>query len=415
MNNRQFEPAEQSFRQALSMQPGHRDALLGLSFLMRETGRHFEAAGLLYTLVERHPGEATVHHRLGMTLMTAGRLRESLIHLRLACQLERTNPHFRLSLGTALLLAGHTGEAQESFQMAMLADNSLGAAMADPRTPFPLRRDLQLAQLTLAAMFSGFNEQTLDEVAAAFPGADLDRLTRGLGCLVGDRPPFTNPLRKGAQLYLPDIPELPWVDAQSIPWTAAVLERQDEIRRELDALFSADESFVPYVAAAAGESATGTDVDDLRGSMAWNSYHLYKNGTRIDAHCERCPVTAGIFDKAPIPRIRHHSPEIFFSRLRPGAHIRPHFGLMNIRLTLHLPLVIPADCGITVAGETRQWRHGEILAFDDSFEHEAWNHSAEERVVLIFEAWHPAVTAAEKMGIERVFELRRDWLDRFDG
>jgi hypothetical protein len=33
--------------------------------------------------------------------------------------------------------------------------------------------------------------------------------------------------------------------------------------------------------------------------------------------------------------------------------------------------------------------------FDDHFEHEAWNHTAEERIVLIADIWHPALTATE--------------------
>ena len=40
--------------------------------------------------------------------------------------------------------------------------------------------------------------------------------------------------------------------------------------------------------------------------------------------------------------------EAFFSRLVPGAHIPPHYGLTNTRLTVHLPLIVPEDCGIRV-------------------------------------------------------------------
>jgi hypothetical protein len=33
--------------------------------------------------------------------------------------------------------------------------------------------------------------------------------------------------------------------------------------------------------------------------------------------------------------------------------------------------------------------------FDDHFEHEAWNHTDEDRIVLIADIWHPALTATE--------------------
>ncbi len=33
--------------------------------------------------------------------------------------------------------------------------------------------------------------------------------------------------------------------------------------------------------------------------------------------------------------------------------------------------------------------------FDDHFEHEAWNHTDEDRIVLIADVWHPSLTATE--------------------
>jgi len=38
-----------------------------------------------------------------------------------------------------------------------------------------------------------------------------------------------------------------------------------------------------------------------------------------------------------------------------------------------------------VAGETRRWQEGDVLVLDDRVEHEAWNLTAEERVVLLFD------------------------------
>ncbi|CAM9788851.1 unnamed protein product, partial [Discosporangium mesarthrocarpum] len=32
---------------------------------------------------------------------------------------------------------------------------------------------------------------------------------------------------------------------------------------------------------------------------------------------------------------------------------------------------------------------GKCLLFDDCFEHEVWNHSNKERVILLFDLWHP--------------------------
>jgi len=97
-----------------------------------------------------------------------------------------------------------------------------------------------------------------------------------------------------------------------------------------------------------------------------------------------------------------HTPEAFFSILKPGTHIPPHFGLSNLKLAVHLALLIPASCGIRVGAETRHWEEGKCLIFDDSFEHEAWNRSAELRAVLIVEAWNPGLSGVEREAIGRI-------------
>ena len=60
-------------------------------------------------------------------------------------------------------------------------------------------------------------------------------------------------------------------------------------------------------------------------------------------------------------------------------------------LRCHLPLIVPAGnkCAIRVGDETREWKEGELMIFDDSFEHEAWNRSDEMRVVLMFDIPNP--------------------------
>jgi beta-hydroxylase len=53
-------------------------------------------------------------------------------------------------------------------------------------------------------------------------------------------------------------------------------------------------------------------------------------------------------------------------------------------LRCHLGLEIPSgDLGLRIGGETRVWQPGKCLVFDDTAEHEAWNHTDADRVVLI--------------------------------
>ncbi len=76
---------------------------------------------------------------------------------------------------------------------------------------------------------------------------------------------------------------------------------------------------------------------------------------------------------------------------------------------VHLPLVVPQPCAIRAGSETRTWTPGECLIFDDSYEHEAWNHSDETRMVLIFEAWNPLLTEVEREGLRKLIRAVDDW------
>ncbi len=55
-------------------------------------------------------------------------------------------------------------------------------------------------------------------------------------------------------------------------------------------------------------------------------------------------------------------------------------------------MVIPENVFFRVGTETRQWQEGQVLVFDDSFEHEVWHNGTSDRIILSIDVWHPAVT-----------------------
>ena len=56
----------------------------------------------------------------------------------------------------------------------------------------------------------------------------------------------------------------------------------------------------------------------------------------------------------------------------------------------------PKGSAERVGGETREWQEGKAWVFDDTIEHEAWNDSSLPRTILIFDIWHPQLTALER-------------------
>ena len=93
-----------------------------------------------------------------------------------------------------------------------------------------------------------------------------------------------------------------------------------------------------------------------------------------------------------------------FSVLKAKTHIPPHWGMLNTRLIVHLPLIVPSDCRLRVGNEIRPVEAGKAMIFDDSIEHEAWNDSDETRVVLLFEIWRPELDAGERRALTAMME-----------
>ncbi len=72
---------------------------------------------------------------------------------------------------------------------------------------------------------------------------------------------------------------------------------------------------------------------------------------------------------------------------------------------MHLPLLVPADCALNVIGAgEHHWREGELMMFDDTFQHEAWNRSDQYRVILLMDCWNPALTPVERRAVTQLIE-----------
>jgi aspartate beta-hydroxylase len=117
----------------------------------------------------------------------------------------------------------------------------------------------------------------------------------------------------------------------------------------------------------------------------------------------------------PWPDQPGRTPVAMFSLLKPRTRIPPHVGVSNARLVTHLPLIIPPGCGFRVGNQSRQWVPGQAWVFDDTIEHEAWNDSEQLRVVLIFDIWHPELSAVERRMITAMTEAQNLFQGRAGG
>jgi aspartyl/asparaginyl beta-hydroxylase (cupin superfamily) len=239
------------------------------------------------------------------------------------------------------------------------------------------------------------------------PAPDLARIAKACWVQTHLMPvEFRTPLQRPGIFYVPELPPLPVAGRERFPWAPRLEAATAAIRAEYLAAVAAGTPLAPYVE----EDVQNPIWQPLRGQPDWSSLHLFKSAKEQPA-ARLFPRTLEALAEIEMFRVGGTTPmEVFFSRLLPGTHIPPHFGVSNHRLTLHLPLIVPEGCSIRVGAQTLHWREGELLAFDDSFEHEAWNRGTSERVVLIFETHHPDLSAGERLAIEHAYERRGQWL-----
>ena len=173
--------------------------------------------------------------------------------------------------------------------------------------------------------------------------------------------------------------DLGTVGTQVFPWHRSLEDHWGTIRAELDHLLK-------YREALANFQDISTDQATITDDDRWKTYFLYGFGFRAEANCERCPETARLV--ASVPGMK----TAMFSILAPGKHIPEHRGPYKGLIRYHLGVKIPSDregCRIRIGDQSMSWAEGESLFFDDTYAHEVWNDTDEERVVLFLDVVRP--------------------------
>lgn len=268
-----------------------------------------------------------------------------------------------------------------------------------PRVAEALARGRAFLAKHYAELADTLDAELARELSALGPAAR--RFNACIDTVLGRRAIYVNECHG---LHFPFLPADEYFDRSHFPWFDRIEARTDAIRAEALALLrNGGEAIRPYVRQEAGTPAN--KWSPLDNSLDWSACFLWEYGVRNDAVCDLCPETMAALGEAPQNDIPGKAPSAFFSILAPGAHIPPHTGVTNTRAIVHLPLVVPDGCRFRVGGETRTWREGEAFAFDDTIEHEAWNDSAEPRIVLIFDVWNPHLTTEEQNLLQRFYAV----------
>jgi aspartyl/asparaginyl beta-hydroxylase (cupin superfamily)/Tfp pilus assembly protein PilF len=302
------------------------------------------------------------------------------------------DPYFYPALLGKAMLLDRTGNKR---QAARVYKDALSIAPADDQLPPEMRGAFRRAREAVeqnAAELESSLRSRLEHVIARHHGENLARFEECTDVALGRKRIYT---QKPVMLHYPGLPAIQYYDRNEFPWLTRLEEASGTIREELEVILREDSAEMrPYVLHP--EGAPLNQWAELNRSLRWSVFFLWEHGQRIEAHCARCPQTAAIFESLPLMDLAGFSPNVMFSVLAPHTHIPAHCGDTNVRLVGHLPLIIPPDCRFRVGNETREWQYGKAWIFDDTIEHEAFNDSDEVRVILIFDAWNPHVTMAER-------------------
>jgi aspartate beta-hydroxylase len=304
----------------------------------------------------------------------------------------------------ALFLAASIQEARGAAPVAAatyrtaLAHVRQGAAvMLDQRAAI---EHAKAAVAANDAALDRYLEQRLDGLRTEFASEPLDRFDRCMATLLRKRRVF-RPMP--SFLYFPNIPAIEFFEREDFPWLAAIEDATDDIRAELVAVLrDAPDALEPYITTKQTPGVTpqkdagGGMWRDLNDSPRWSTFFFWQEGKPYPENIARCPKTVAALSAWPRCDLPRTGPTAMFSLLAPKTRIPPHTGVTNARTVVHIPLVVPPDCGFRVGAETRPWELGKALIFDDTIEHEAWNNSDQLRAVLIIDIWNPFLTLAER-------------------
>jgi beta-hydroxylase len=181
--------------------------------------------------------------------------------------------------------------------------------------------------------------------------------------------------------------DTPFYDVSRFAWIAELERHWPEIRAELEEVLR-DRSAIPAF------QDISVDQVDLSDDDRWQTYFLFGYGFEVAEHTAACPRTAELVRAVPGMKTA------MFSILAPGKHIPHHRGPYKGLLRHHLGLIVPepaARCQIRVGDEIRHWTEGGSLIFDDTYDHEVWNDTGGERVVLFLDVVRPLNGVARRL------------------
>lgn len=222
--------------------------------------------------------------------------------------------------------------------------------------------------------FSGKDANIDFEKAEGFLNSFLNRDTRNKE--TGQRPAFA---------YCPKLTARPFWNPEDDPLIKLIFdslrEHENEIRNE-------------YLTTVADKKIQAGEIRTGKYFLKPNSWRNIPlgglNGFNQQAQ-QDFPKTLAALDKF---KDRIFSAE--FIVMEADTTLPPHTDATNAYLVCHLGLQVEENCGVQVDKKLCEFHQGDIIFFDQSYPHSAWNKGINPRSNLLITFFHPEITKEER-------------------
>ena len=170
-----------------------------------------------------------------------------------------------------------------------------------------------------------------------------------------------------------------YFDNSQFPVTDVLQENYPAIKAEFDKISSRIHEFAPF-------QDISPDQVRISNDDKWKMFFLKAGKIRFDRNCLEFPETMKILDA------EKNIVSAYFSVIGPKKMLMPHEGPWCGVLRMHLGIKVPTDgkgCSLLVNKEEYRWKEGEVVVFDDTYEHFAVNMTDNTRVVLFLDYMRP--------------------------
>ena len=175
------------------------------------------------------------------------------------------------------------------------------------------------------------------------------------------------------------VADRPVFETKDFAWALELEKNAEAIRAEARKILSYREMMPAF-------HELSPDQAKISRGKAWKTFVLFGFGKKAEGNCRHCPETPRVLESIP------NMKTAFFSVLSPGTEIPAHRGITKGVIRAHLALITPKDrenCMIRIDQQNYSWDRDRCLVFDDTYEHEVWNRTDEDRIVLLIDVLRP--------------------------